>query len=145
MKTWVRRGLKITVWMAEIGLSLLVLLALLIIADLSTSSGYNREAASGFFIGFFALWAVASFLLALLVVGHLGIATISVHERGDWAAVVDHLPRLVVEFGLAATLVLVGPMAIETTAHYAATRVLAMAVIIHGIVDAGRIVRTLID
>lgn len=150
MNDWVRRAGSVLVSGLEVLLALAMLFSVWILLDVQAgveSGAYDREAASGFVIGFFALWLLASLGMVAVAGSHAVVRSILVADDDGPGALRDGLVRVGVELLLSFVLY-VG--VVGTGAPFGAfslvlgaTAVVAIGLLVHVAVDAVRFARGL--
>lgn len=150
MHDWLRRLGSLLLTGVEAVLALGVLFAVWILLDIGAGvegGAYNPEAASGFVIGFFALWLIAGVGLALVAGGHAAARAALLADDDGTDALRDWLARLGVELLVAGALyVAVAGLATPYGAFglvLGASAVASAGLLVHVAVDAAGFVRGL--
>lgn len=150
MNDWLRRAGSVLLSGVEALLALAILGAVGMLFDLQAgvqSGAYNREAASGFVIGSFALWLFASVGLVVVGGGHATAWSVLVVRDDGAGALKDGVVRVGLELLVAGALY-VGFVGTETpygpfSLVLGASAVVALGLLVHVAADAALFARRL--
>ena len=141
MTAWIHRIGTTILYAIEICLASLVLVSLIVLDEVATASPANEEAAGGFVVGFLGLWGFSAVLLVMFVFGHTGLIAYRRWIEGGRDAIRASLRRFSVEALAAGGIHLLVPLEADTTTFLVVTKLLALVVIIHALVELGGVAR----